>query len=73
MARYWKAFATQKDRKAWEDEQKQKSPDFKVCMHYSAKDLERELFLPKGQLTENGFKFCTVYGFKDRRRNSRLL
>lgn len=64
MARCWKAFKTQKERKAWEDEQKTKDPEFIVCMHYPAKDLERELHMPKGLLTEQGLKYCTVYGFR---------
>lgn len=63
MARYWKAFQTQEERKAWEKEQKENDPEFRVCMHYSAKDLERELYMPKGQLTEQGLRYCTVYGY----------
>ena len=62
MARYWKAFETKEDRKAWEDEQKAKDPDFKVCMHCSASDLEKDLCMSKGYLAPN--KYCTVYGFK---------
>ena len=62
MARYWRAFETKEQRKAWEDEQKEKDPDFKVCMHYSARDLEKELYMPKGHLEPN--KYCTVYGYK---------
>lgn len=65
MARYWKAFKTQKERTDWENAQKAKDPKFKVCMHYPAKDLEKELYMPKGQLTDQGLKFCTVYGFTD--------
>ena len=62
MARYWKAFETQEQRKTWEDEMKAKEPDFVVCMHYPARQLEKELYMPKGQLEPN--KYCTVYGFR---------
>jgi len=62
--RFWKAFETAQARKEWEKEQKKARTDFVVCMHFSAKDLEKELFMPKGSLTNEGYKFCTVYGFK---------
>ena len=64
MARYWKAFETQEARKKWEAEQKAKNPDFKVCMRFPARELEKDLCMPKGRLTDQGFRFCTVYGFK---------
>ena len=64
MARYWRAFATQEERKAWEQEQKEKDTEFRVCFHYSARDLEKEMYMPKGQLTDQGLRYCTVYGFK---------
>ena len=64
MARYWKAFKTQEERKAWEADQKKQDTEFVVCMHYSAQDLEKELYMPKGQLTDQGLRFCTVYGYR---------
>ena len=63
MARYWRAFETQKDRNDWEKEMKKKDPKFRVCMHYPAKELEKQLYMPKGSLEPN--KYCTVYGFTD--------
>ena len=63
MARYWKAFPTQEERKQWEKEQKAKDDTFRVCFHYSARDLEKELYMPKGSLDPN--KYVTVYGYTD--------
>lgn len=63
MARYYKCFMTKEDRKQWEDEQKQKDPTFKVCFHYPVKDLEKELYMPKGNLAP--YRFATVYTWTD--------
>ena len=59
MSRYWKAFRTQKERSDWEKEQAQKDPHFKVCMHYPARQIEKEFRMPQGSLEPN--KFVTVY------------
>lgn len=59
MNRYWKAFETQKERTAWEKEQAQANPHFKVCMRYPVNQLERELGMPKGNLAP--YKFATIY------------
>lgn len=64
MARYWRAFKSQEERKNWETEQKKKDDEFVVCMHYSAKDLEKELYLGTGALTNEGYRFCTVYTYR---------
>ena len=59
MARWWKAFETQEERTAWENQQKKDNPNFKVCMRYPASELEREMGMPKGHLSP--YKYATVY------------
>jgi hypothetical protein len=59
MARWWKAFETQEERKAWERAEKADDPNFRVCMHMTARQLENDMHMPKGQLAPN--KYVTVY------------
>ena len=59
MARYWKAFETQEDRKAWEKEQAKTNPNFKVCMRFPARAFEKDMHMNAGQL--DPFRFVTVY------------
>lgn len=61
MARWWKAFETQEERKAWEKEEKQENPCFKVCMRMTARQLENDMGFPQGYTAPN--KYVTVYRY----------
>lgn len=65
MARFYQCFKTQEERDAWEKEQKSNHPNFKVCMRMPVRQLEREMGMPPMQLGAHGFKFATIYRFKE--------
>lgn len=59
MARWYKCFATKDEQKAWESEQKNANENFRVCMRMKPKQLEKELYMPKGSLEK--YDFATIY------------
>lgn len=61
MARWWKAFETQAERTAWERAEKADDPNFRVCMHMTARQLENDMHMKKGTLAPN--KYVTVYRY----------
>jgi len=61
MARWWKAFETQEERKAWEKAEKADDPNFRVCMRMTARQLEKDMWFPKGYTAPN--KYVTVYRY----------
>ena len=61
MARWWIAFETQEDRAAWEKAEKADDPNFRVCMHMTARQLENKMHMAKGTLAPN--KYVTVYRY----------
>ena len=62
MRRY-RCFHTTQERSAWEREQKQKNQKFRVCMRMTARQLERDLYMENGTLSE--FAYATVYRFTE--------
>lgn len=61
--RMYKCFKTMEDRKAWEKQQQEKNNGFKICMRMTARQLEKDLYMQKGELAE--FKYVTIYTFKE--------
>ena len=61
--RMYKCFKTTEDRKAWEKQQQEKNNGFKICMRMTARQLEKDLYMRKGELAE--YKYVTIYTFKE--------
>ena len=62
MARWFRCFKTKEEQRKWEQEQSS-DPDFKLCMRMTAKELEKDLCLPDGQLDK--YKYATIYKYVD--------
>ena len=63
MARWYQCFETMEERKAWEKKKQAENKRFKVCMRMTAKQLEQDLYMPKGELDK--YKYATIYTFKE--------
>jgi len=58
--RLYKCFKTAEEQKAWEASQKN-TPGFRVCMRMTARELEKDMYMEKGTLSE--YKKATVYTY----------
>lgn len=61
--RQWRAFETKEQQEAFEKEQSELYPDFKVCMRMTGKELEKEMYMPEGRM--DGCDYVTVYRYED--------
>ena len=59
--RLYKCFKTTEERKAWETERKKDNPKFRVCMRMTARELEKDMYMEKGTLSE--YKTATIYTY----------
>ena len=57
--RMYQLFKTIEERKEWEIERKQKNPNFRVCMRMTAKQLAKDLYMPKETVSE--YRYATVW------------
>lgn len=61
--RFYQCFKTKEERTEWERERKSKNDNFVVCMHKTARQLEKEMYMPKGELKD--FEYATVYTYRE--------